>query len=172
MSPQFLPIKLCLALFLLSCTARADKAPDLTQAVDTSHPTRAISARPIILSLQQPQHSLLERNLFWSSWWSYHGAFIFDFTMTGLILNRGGWETDPVYTQFGDKNMAGVIGTGLAVHAAASIISYELYKAALKQQGAWRFIFQATALCINSYFVGIHTYAAICNVDVYHRITK
>ncbi|HEX7510794.1 MAG TPA: hypothetical protein VF335_05810 [Chitinivibrionales bacterium] len=172
MSSLFLPIKLCLALFLLSCIARADNAADLTQAADTTHPARAISTRPIILSLPKPQHSPLERNLFWSSWWSYHGAFIFDFTMTGLILNRGGWETDPVYTQFGDKNMAGVIGSGLAVHAAASIISYELYKAALKQQGAWRFILQATALGINSYFVGIHTYAAISNVDVYHRITK
>ena len=157
---------LCLAAYMLTGAAQSMVAFDSTQPANVADTSTALSIT------QQPQPSVLEKNLFWSAWWSYHAAFIADFTTTAMILDRGGREADPLYTQFGNKNMTGVIGSALVIHAIASIISFELYKSSHKRHGAWRFILNATATGINSYFVGIHTYAAISNVGVYNKIAK
>lgn len=141
-------------------------------AFDSTRPSIVADTSKALPGTQHPQPSVLEKNLFWSTWWSYHAAFIADFTTTGMILDRGGRESDPLYTQFGNKNMVGVIGSAVVIHAIVSIISFELYKTARKRRGAWRFILNATSIGINSYFIGIHTYAAISNVGVYNKIAK
>ena len=93
-------------------------------------------------------------------------AFVADFTTTGLVLGRGGYETDPLYTRFGNKNMAGVIGSAVALHAAATVGSLALYKEAAKKHGIKRVLLDAAAIGINAYGVGAHTQGAVHNVGV------
>ena len=84
----------------------------------------------------------------------------------------GGHEADPLYTLFGNKNMAGVIGSAVVFRAVTSIISIGLYRAARKRHGAWRFILNATAAGLNTYFTGVHTCGAVNNVGVYNDLKK
>jgi hypothetical protein len=131
--------------------------------------------KALIIALKNPvsqpnRTSSLEKDLFLSTWWCYHAAFAADFTTTGMVLDRGGREADPLYTLFGEKNTAGVIGSGVAVHAVASIISLQLFKAARTRHGAWRFLLHAAATGINSYFICIHTVAIINNIKVYNKL--
>jgi hypothetical protein len=114
----------------------------------------------------KPAHTALEKDLFWSTWWGYHAAFAADFTTTGMVIGRGGYETDHLYTQFGNKNMAGVIGSAVAVHAIASVASVALYREAAKKHGVWRYTLEAAAIGLNSYGIGTHTWGAAHNVGV------
>jgi hypothetical protein len=168
-------------LFLLGLTVlygAASGAAQTDSLLDSARPVVAApvhevpSAAPAFSPPQQPRSTPLERNLFWSTWWVYNAAFVADFTTTGMVLGRGGHEADPIYTLFGNKNMAGVIGSAVVFRAVTSIISIELYKAARKRHGAWRFILNATATGLNTYFIGIHTCSAINNVGVYNDLKK
>ncbi len=120
--------------------------------------------------LQQPRTSLLEKDLFLSTWWGNHAAFIADFTTTGMIIKGGGSECDPVFTLFGDRNLAGVIGSAIVFHAAESFLSFQLFKLAHKQHGAWHYILSTAATGINSYLLGVHTAGTINNVNQYNII--
>jgi hypothetical protein len=110
--------------------------------------------------------SAFEKDAFWSTWWGYHAAFAADFTTTGMVLGRGGYETDHLYTQFGNKNMAGVIGSAVVLHAVASFASVELHNQALKHSGFARTALEFGAIAINCYGIGTHTWGAAHNVDV------
>ncbi|HXT00034.1 MAG TPA: hypothetical protein VN915_05130 [Elusimicrobiota bacterium] len=121
------------------------------------------AARPVP---PKPRASALEKSLFWSSWWGYHAAFAADFTTTGMILGRGGYETDPLYTRFGNKNMTGVIGSAVVLHAVASVASYELYKEAEKKHGVWRGVLLAAAVGINAAGIETHAQATAHNAGV------
>jgi len=138
------------------------QAPDSTHINKTSRLNLTVQSQP----------SVLERSLYYPTWWGYHASFVTDFTLTGMILNRGGREGDPLYTLFGERNMAGVIGSAIAVHAFYSFISWKLYKESSKRNDAWRFILFATATGINSYFLTVHTYATVGNIKVYHRLAR
>ncbi len=127
---------------------------------------------PANLVLQQPQYSIIEKDLFLSTWWGNHAAFVADFATTGMILNSGGSEGDPIYTVFGEKNMAGVIGSAVVFHTATSFISFQLYKTAQKRHGAVRFILSAAAIGLNSYCLCTHMGATIYNINTYNTMNK
>jgi hypothetical protein len=110
--------------------------------------------------------SKFEKDAFWSTWWGYHAAFAADFTTTGMVIARGGYETDHLYTQFGNKNMAGVIGSAVVLHAVASLASVELHNQALKHHGFVRKAMEAGAIAINCYGIGVHSWGAGHNVGV------
>jgi hypothetical protein len=152
----------------------ADPCDSIWEVGNTCAGMTVINA-PAELALQPPpqqQQPAIAKDLFLSTWWGYHAAFAADFTTTAMIISSGGHEGDPVYTAFGDRNMAGVIGSAVVFHAAASFISFQLYKAAQRRHGAGRFILNATATGLNSCFLGIHTYAAINNVKLYNTMGK
>jgi len=107
---------------------------------------------------------------FWTTWWGYHAAWAADFTTTGLILSRGGFEKDPLYTRFGNQNMAGVIGSAVVVHTALSGASLLLHEEAKKHTGFTRRALEAAAIATNSVYIGVHASAAAGNVDVLHRM--
>ena len=115
---------------------------------------------------KKPEHTALEKGLYDSTAWGYHAAFVADFTTTGMVLGRGGHETDPLYTRFGNKNMKGVIGSAVAVHAAATLGSLALYKEAAKTHGLKRVLLDTAAIGINAYGIGAHTQGASHNVGV------
>ena len=108
------------AVCLIFSALRGESAPDSLRATDSTHINK--SSRVILTVLSQP--SVLQRSLYYPTWWGYHASFIADFTLTGMILDRGGREGDPLYTLFGERNMAGVIGSAIAVHAFYSFISW------------------------------------------------
>ena len=114
----------------------------------------------------KPAHTALEKDLFNATAMGYHSAFVADFATTGMVLGRGGHETDPLYTRFGNKNMAGVIGSAVALHAAATVGSLALYKEAAKSHGVKRVLLDAAAIGINAYGIGAHTQGAVHNVGV------
>jgi hypothetical protein len=114
----------------------------------------------------KPAHTALEKNLFNAAAIGYHSAFVADFATTGMVLGRGGHETDPLYTRFGNKNMAGVIGSAVALHAAATIGSLTLYKEAAKKHGIKRVLLDAAAIGINGYGIGAHAQGAVHNIGV------
>src|SRR5579883_1108831 len=85
---------------------------------DTAAKEKPAAALPDAPSSKaKPEHSTAEKALFWSSYAGFHAAWAADFTTTGMILNKGGYEMDPLYTRFGNRNMASVIGSAAAVHA-------------------------------------------------------
>jgi hypothetical protein len=147
----------------------AAEAADSLQAVDTTFMSNAAQAH---LTVPQLQPSALERNVYWSTWWVYHASFVSDFTLTGMIIDRGGREGDPLYTLFGERNIAGVMGSAIVFHAVFSLISWKWYKEADKRSGAWRFLMFATAAGINSYFLAVHTYATFGNINVYNKLSR
>lgn len=100
---------------------------------------------------------------FWASWWGYHAGWAADFATTGLVLARGGYEKDHLYTMFGNKNMAGVIGSAAAVHVAISAASLVLYKEARKRKGWKHAVLETAAIAANSYWTGVHMDAAAGN---------
>jgi len=152
-------------------SARTDSLPDSAQVgVTPIHGVSSVAWASV--PLQKPQATPLERNLFWSTWWGYNAAFVVDFTTTAMVLDRGGHEADPLYTLFGNKNAAGVIGSAVVFRVVTSIISTELYKAARKRQGAWRYILNGAAIGLNTYFIGIHTYATVNNIGIYNDLKK
>ena len=114
----------------------------------------------------KPAHTRLEKNLYNATALGYHSAFVADFATTGMVLGRGGYETDPLYTRFGNKNMAGVIGSAVALHAAATAGSMALYKEAAKTHGVKRVLLDAAAIGINAYGIGAHTQGAVHNIGV------
>jgi hypothetical protein len=114
----------------------------------------------------KPEHTKLEKDLFWSTAMGYHAAFAADFTTTGMVLGRGGYETDHLYTQFGNKNAAGVIGSAVALHVAATAGSIALYEEAKKFHGVKRVLIDAAAIGINAYGIGVHTQGAAHNAGV------
>jgi hypothetical protein len=145
----------------------AANAADSLQAADTTRINCTSSVNPTL-----PQPSVFERSVYWSTWWVYHSSFVSDFTLTGMILDRGGREGDPLYTLFGERNMAGIMGSAIVFHAFFSLISWKCYKEANKRRGAWRFLMFATATGINSYFLAVHTYATFNNINVYNRLSR
>jgi hypothetical protein len=156
---------LCATICTLFSPVEAEAALDQAKPADSECPTKTL----VIVPENPAAPSVLERNLFWSTWWCYHATFIADFTMTGMILRRGGREADPLYTLFGNKNMAGVIGSAIVVHAVVSLVSLQLFKMTPKHHGAWRFMLDAVAFGVNSYFIGVHTYATISNINLYNN---
>ena len=160
---------LSIAAGMLVSAAMAEGACDSIQAADAARLDTVFLVHAIP---QQPHYSDIERNVYWSTWWGYHVSFISDFTTTGMIIDRGGREGDPLYTQFGERNMAGVIGSGVAFHAVFTVISYTLYRAAGTRHGAWRFLFYAAATGITSYFLSVHTYATFGNISLYNRLSR
>jgi hypothetical protein len=154
---------------LFSAILAAEDTADSLQAVDT---TRIYNASLVKVTLLPPQPSVLERNVFWSTGWVYHASFVSDFALTGMILDRGGREGDPLYTLFGERNLAGVIGSAVVFHVVFSLISWKCYKEANKRRGTWRFLMHATAIGINSYFLAVHTYATFNNINVYNRLSR
>jgi len=114
----------------------------------------------------KPEHTKLEKDLFWSTAMGYHATFAADFATTGMVLGRGGYETDHLYTQFGNKNTAGVIGSAVVVHAAATAGSIALYEEAKKFHGVKRVLIDAAAIGINVYGIGEHTYGAAHNSNL------
>ncbi len=120
----------------------------------------------------QPRPSPLEKDLFFSTWWGNHAAFVADFATTGMIIRGGGIECDPVFTAFGDRNLSGVIGSAIVFHAAESFLSFELFKLAQKRHGAWRFVLSTAATGINAYLLGVHTAGTINNVNQYNTMKK
>ena len=114
----------------------------------------------------KPAHTALEKNLFNAAALGYHSAFAADFATTGMVLGRGGYETDPLYTRLGKKNMSGVIGSAVALHAAATVGSLALYKEAAKTHGVKRVLLDAAAIGINAYGIGAHTQGAVHNIGV------
>ena len=83
-----------------------------------------------------------------------------------MVLGRGGYETDPLYTRFGNKNMKGVIGSAVALHGVATLGSMALYKEAAKTHGVKRVLLDTAAIGINAYGIGVHTAGAGHNVGV------
>jgi hypothetical protein len=154
---------------LFSAILAAEGAVDSLQAVNA---TRIYNASLVNVTVQLPQPSILERNVFWSTGVVYHASFVSDFTLTGMILDRGGREGDPLYTLFGERNLAGVIGSAVVFHAVFSLISWNCYQEANKRRGAWRFFLHAAATGINSYFLAVHTYATFNNINVYKRLSR
>ena len=108
----------------------------------------------------------IEDKVFWSSWWGYHAAWAADFTTTAMILKRGGYETDPLYTHFGNKNMAGVIGSAVVVHIGTSIAGVLLHDEAKKYTGFKHYALEAAAILINGYGIGVHSHCAAQNADL------
>ncbi len=106
------------------------------------------------------------RDAFWSTWWGYHAAFLADFTTTDMVLRRGGFETDHLYTQFGRKNAVGVIGSATAVHLVASAASLLLDRKGASERGFMRWALYAAAVGINGYGIGVHGWGAAHNVGV------
>jgi hypothetical protein len=149
--------------------AMAPSGPFSSSGLKPSSPVRPLDSRTLPDAPQpvpKPAHTTLEKDLFWSSWWGYHAAFAADFATTGRVIGRGGYETDPLYTRFGNKNMAGVIGSAIALHAIASVASVALYKEAAKKHGLLRYALDAAAIGINSYGIGAHVQGAGHNVGV------
>jgi hypothetical protein len=168
-------------LFLLSLTilcgaasgaAQTDSLHDSAQPVASASVHEAPSIAPAFSLPQQPGSAPLERNLFWSAWWACNAAFAADFTTTGMVLYRGGHEADPLYTLFGNKNMAGVIGSAVVFRAVTSIVSIGLCKTARKRHGAWRFLLNAAATGLNVYFTGVYICGAVNNIGVYKDLKK
>jgi hypothetical protein len=150
----------------------AANAADSLRTSDTISVNKALSCAPANPTLPPPQPSVLELSLYWSTWWVYHASFVSDFTLTGMIIDHGGREGDPLYTLFGGRNMAGVMGSALVFHAVFSLISWKCYKEANKRSGAWRFLLFAAATGINSYFIAVHTHATFHNINVYNRLSR
>ncbi|MFI5360336.1 MAG: hypothetical protein ACHQ49_00080 [Elusimicrobiota bacterium] len=146
--------------------AEIPDAPSTVVALKPAAAAMPALAAKALPSVPQPKESPLEKDLFWSSWWGYHAAFVADFTTTGMVIGRGGYETDHLYTQFGNKNMAGVIGSAVGLHVIASVATLELHKRALKHHGFTRFAMEAAAIGIDSYGIGAHTQGAAHNVGV------
>jgi hypothetical protein len=143
--------------------ARFDGAADASAASDAGTSPVPLQKLP---DAPKPRPSAVERDLFWSTWWGYHAAFAADFTTTGMVIGRGGYETDHLYTQFGNKNMGGVIGSATAVHVVASLASLALYREAQTKHGVWRRVLDAAAIGINAYGIGAHAEGAAHNVGV------
>lgn len=114
----------------------------------------------------------LEKTIFKATTWGYHAAWAADFASTGIVLDKGGYETDHLYTQFGRRNMAGVIGSAAAVHAGVSLAAYELQKRAEKTHGLKRGLLEAGAIGIEAYGIGAHVQGAAHNAGVLERWNK
>jgi hypothetical protein len=130
-------------------------------------PDAPTPAKPV-----KPAHTALEKALFNTTALGYHSAFVADFATTGMVLGRGGHEMDPLYTRFGNKNMAGVIGSAVALHVAATAGSMALYKEAAKSHGLKRVLLDAAAIGINAYGIGAHTQGAVHNIGVLNNWNK
>lgn len=165
-------IMLCAIIVAFAKIILAEDSCDSMREANNACAGKVVINVPANLVLQQPEPSILAKNLFLSTWWGNHAAFVADFTTTGMVLNSGGREGDPIYTVFGNKNIVGVIGLAVVFHTTASFISFQLYKAAQKRHGAWRFILSAAAIGLNSYFFGVNTYAAINNINLYNAMKK
>jgi hypothetical protein len=68
--------------------------------------------------------------------------------------------------------MAGVIGSAIVLHVAASAVSYALYKEAPKHQGVVRHLLDAAAIGINAVGVEAHVQGTAQNVGVLERWKK
>ena len=145
--------------------AMTPSGPFSASGLKPSSPLRPLDSKNMP-DAPKPNHTALEKDVFWSTWWGYHAAFAADFATTGMVIGRGGYETDPLYTRFGNKNMAGVIGSAIALHAIASVASVALYKEAAKKHGLLRYALDAAAIGINSYGIGAHVQGAGHNVGV------
>jgi hypothetical protein len=135
-------------------------------ATGLTPPGAPSAPRAAAVPTAKPARTAFEKTAFWSTWYGYHAAWAADFTSTGMILGRGGYEEDHLYTQFGNKNMAGVIGSAAAVHVAASAASLALYEKAGKEHGWKRVVLDAAALAINSYGIGAHVQGVTHNAGV------
>lgn len=150
---------------LLDDSAPRFDGPSSSALPDAPEP---VAARPA----SKPKPTTLEKDLYWSTSMAYHAAFVADFATTGMVLGRGGYETDPLYTRFGSKNMKGVIGSAVALHAAASVASYGLYKEAQKKHGALRHVLMTAAVGINAVGIGSHVQGTAQNIGVLNNWKK
>jgi hypothetical protein len=106
---------------------------------------------------------------FWTSWALFDAAFVADFVTTGMVLSRGGYEEDPLYTAFGNTNMAGVIGSAVAVHAVSMLATLGLHAWARRTRGPARAILDVLAGGGNTYGIAAHTAGFVNNVGVLNQ---
>jgi|GEM_PF-2213148 len=135
-------------------------AKDLASLPDSPTPQAVPKPKPLT------RGESFANDAFWSTWWGYHAAWAADFTTTGMILSRGGYEKDSLYTRFGNKNMAGVIGSAAVVHAGLSVASLVLHEEAKKRTGFKRYALETAAIALNSTFIVVHADAAAGNAGV------
>ncbi len=110
----------------------------------------------------QPRGPRIGDRLFNISWWMYHAAFAVDGTMTVIGIARGlGAESDPLGTLFGSRNIAGVAGSGIAVHLATSAFTLMLHHKAQKLDGLPRLLMEGTAIGLNMAGVAAHVCGAL-----------
>ena len=104
------------------------------------------------------------KNAFWSTWWASHAAFAADQATTVQAIHQGHHETDHLYTQFGNRNTVGVIGSAVAIHAVISIFSLALHRTASKRRGWTAKVLETLAIGINGGDFAAHTYGAVYNL--------
>lgn len=110
------------------------------------------------------------QDVFWFTWWTYHATFAADLAATGVSLGRGLGESNPLYTQFGNTNMAGVLGSAVAFHVVASVVSLALQQKAEGADGVWRDALNAAAIGLNATYSGAHVWGAAVNVNELSRL--
>lgn len=92
----------------------------------------------------------LEDRLFTISWWMYHASWAADTFMTGWGISHGmGYEADHLYTLFGKRNVAGVVGSLTAGHVLVSGLTLMMHRQAKKRHGWKRTLLEVGAIGIN-----------------------
>ncbi len=139
---------------------------------DGAAPRAAAPAAPVpsgSYSFGGPSLKPSTKDVFWFTWWTYHAAFAADIAATGVSLGRGLAEGNALYTQFGNTNMAGVLGSAVAFHVVASLVSLALQQRAEGADGVWRDALNAASIGLNSVYSGAHVWGAVQNVELISR---
>lgn len=111
-----------------------------------------------------PQHTALEDKIFWKSWWLYQLTWGADFATTaGILYNPTGQESDPLYTRFGSRSKAGVLGSVAVVHGAVSLATWLVYDRAKNAPGFWRTLLDVASIGTNLAGSAAHTEGTINN---------
>ncbi len=143
---------------LLAPSARAARKDSVVPA-----PSRA-SKGP----RKESRFERFQDRLFTVSWWGYHAAWAVDTTMTGLgIAQHRGFEADPINTLFGKRNVAGVVGSLIAVHVGVSAFTMWLHHKAQKHHGLARFLLNGAAIGINIAGIAAHVSGALSWVPLF-----
>lgn len=116
---------------------------DIVASPETAAPQPAAPRKPSRLER-------FESALFTISWWGYHATWAADTFVTGYGISHGlGYEADHLYTQFGNRNVAGVVGSLTAGHILASGLSMYLHKKAKKRHGLAHHLLEGAAIAVN-----------------------
>jgi hypothetical protein len=124
------------------------------------------------LSNPSPAHTSFERAAFWSSFAAYQATWVADMVTTGMELTQPGrWEGDPLYTMFGNRSMAGVLGSSAVVHAAATALGLFAYDRAKNATGWGRVALDTLAIGTNTVGTAAHTFGTVNNIIWIQRPT-